>query len=66
MFQVSRIAWAFGVMRLAPVSVERTRSGWLIFAARICARFQKIHEEQPLGFGLLTATQEEKTDYESA
>ena len=61
MFQLSRIASAFGAMRLAPASVERTKSGQPILAVRTFrADFKRTQEEQPLGFRLLTATQEEK------
>src|SRR5438132_12206744 len=61
MFQLSRIASAFGAMRLAPASVERTKSGQLILAVRTFrANFKRNQEEQPLGFRLLTATQDDK------
>ena len=48
-------------MGLAPASVETTKSRHFILAARIYVNFQKVDEEKPLGFGLLTAIQEEKT-----
>jgi len=60
MLQLSRIASAFGAMGLAPASVEPTKSRHFILAA-IYVNFQKVDEEKPLGFGLLTAIQEEKT-----